>query len=85
MVKRNKIPVATQIVMESHNRHKGMIVEVKEIPDIKAGETVVKVDSLDDLAKTAENLMKPLLHQVCDQTHVYYVFDAGVRYEYRVS
>jgi|WetSurMetagenome_2_1015567.scaffolds.fasta_scaffold14753_2 hypothetical protein len=85
MVNRNKIPVAARTVIEAHNRHKGMIVEVKGIPDIAFGETLVKVDSLDDLVKTAENLMKPVLHQFGGNEHIYYVFDAGVRYEYRAQ
>jgi hypothetical protein len=84
LVKRNSTPAAAQKVLEAHSRHKGMIIEVTEIPDTKAGETVVKVGSLDDLLKNAENLMKPVLHQVRGEEHIYSVFDAGVRYEYRI-
>jgi hypothetical protein len=81
--KRNKYYTALQKVTEVHNKYKGIIIEAKEIPEIKPGEAIVQLDSLNDLAKTAENLMKPLLHQFNGQAHVYYVFDASVRYVYR--
>ncbi|MFA5309359.1 MAG: DUF5305 family protein [Dehalococcoidales bacterium] len=70
---------------QAQQRYKSIIVEVTELPEVKPGETVILLNSLDDLIKTAENLLKPLLHKAEGQQHIYCVFDGNTRYEYHLS
>ncbi len=66
-------------------KYKNIIVEIKELPEVKPGDTVVRLNSLDDLVRTGEGLLKPVLHIVEGRRHIYCVFDASTRYEYQVS
>jgi hypothetical protein len=66
-------------------RYKSIIMETKELPDVKPGETVVLLNSLDDLIKTGEGLLKPVLHKAEGRRHVYCVFDGSTRYEYYLT
>jgi hypothetical protein len=66
-------------------RYKSIIVETKELPDVKPGETVVLLNSLDDLIRTGEGLLKPVLHKAEGRRHVYCVFDGSTRYEYYLT
>ncbi len=63
-------------------KYKSNIIEIRELPEVKQGETVILLDSLEDLARTAESLLKPLLHKAEGRRHVYCVFDGTTRYEY---
>lgn len=55
------------------------IVETSEPPRIE-GETI-KVSSLEDLARVAEEAFKPIMHH----GELFYVLDGDVRYEYQVE
>jgi hypothetical protein len=66
-------------------KYKNMIIEIKQLPEVQPGEGIILLNSLDDLVKTAESLLKPVLHKVEGQRHVFCVFDAGTRYEYHLS
>ncbi len=63
-------------------KYRDMIVEIKELPEVKPGETVVSLDSLDDLIKAAQGLLKPVLHQAGGDRDTYCVIDGMTRYEY---
>lgn len=64
-------------------KHKGLVVDVKELPDVEGRAiTVISLSSLDDLITTAENLFKPVLHKAEEERHTYCVMDGAVRYEY---
>ena len=64
-------------------KHKGLIVDVEELPDVKdQAVTVISLSSLDDLIATAENLFKPVLHKAEEERHTYCVMDDTTRYEY---
>jgi hypothetical protein len=64
-------------------KHKGLFVDVKELPDVEGQTiTVVPIDSLDGLITTAENLFKPILHKAEEERHTYCVMDGTIRYEY---
>ncbi len=67
---------------QAARKYKDLIVEVNDLPDVKQGEAVVRLDSLDDLAKAAEGLFKPVLHKAEGQKHTYCVLDTAIRYEY---
>ncbi len=70
---------------QARKKYKNIIVEVKEMPEFKPGETVIQLHSLDDLVRTAEGLLKPVLHKTEGQRHIYYVFDAAIRYEHHLD
>jgi len=63
-------------------KYKDIIVDTKDLPVVVPGENVVLLDSLDDLIKAAQGLLKPVLHKTEEGRHVYYVLDAATRYEY---
>lgn len=62
-------------------KHKGLIVDVVELPDIKGG-MVVSLNTLAELVTTADTLFKPVLHKAGRLRHIYRVIDAAVVYEY---
>ena len=66
-------------------KYKDIIVEIKELPGVKPGETVISLDSLDDLVKAAQGLLKPVLHKAEKERHTYCVLDASTRYEYLLA
>jgi len=82
--RQGKLTAIEKKAQQAHQKYKSIFVEIKELPEVKPGETVILLNSLDDLIKTAEGLLKPLLHKTEGQTHIYCVFDAEVRYEYHL-
>jgi hypothetical protein len=70
---------------QAQKKYKNIIVEIKETPEVKQGETLVLLTSLDDLVRTAESLLKPVVHKAEGQRHIYAVFDASTRYEYHLK
>ena len=52
---------------------------------IKVAESVLTVDSLDELIKVAQDLLKPINHVVADNLDIYWTTDDITRYEYRVG
>ena len=68
--------------LRAKRKHKGVIVEVGELPPTGAGEAVIPIGSVDDLVKTADALLKPVLHHAEADKHTYCVIDGGVRYLY---
>ena len=63
-------------------KHKDVIVDVSKLPAVGAGQTIIEVSSLDDLAKTADQLLRPVLHKVDPYQHIYCVIDGQTRFEY---
>ena len=63
-------------------KHKGVIVDVGELPLPRVGEAVIPVASLDELVRTADALLKPVLHHAGADRHTYCVIDGSVRYVY---
>jgi hypothetical protein len=66
-------------------KYRQMMVDVKELPEVKPTETVVPLSSLDDLARIADDLVKPVLHWAEEGRHSYCVIDSGVRYLYVIE
>jgi len=62
-----------------------MMVDVEELPGVKPTETVIPLNSLDDLVRIADDLVKPILHQVEKGRHTYCIIDGGVRYLYVIE
>ena len=67
-------------VLRAKRKHKGVIVDVGELPPIGDGEAVIPIGSLDELVQTADALLKPVLHHAGVDRHTYCVIDGGVRY-----
>lgn len=65
-----------------------LVVELSEEPKVPPGGAVVRVGRMEDLAKVAEGLVKPVLHVKLPspegEEHLFLVLDGSVRYEYRV-
>jgi hypothetical protein len=76
---------AEKETLRAQKKYRNIIVEIREMPEVKQGETVILLSSLDDLVRTAESLLKPVLHKAEGRRHFYCVFDAATRYEYHLS
>ena len=71
--------------LRAKRKHKGLILDVGELPPIKADETVIHIGSVDELVSTADALLKPVLHHVGVDRHTYFVIDGAVRYLYVIE
>ena len=65
------------------NKHRDILVEVENLPPIGGEEKIVRISSLEELIKTADALLKPVLHEVNSGKHTYCVTDGNTRYLYR--
>jgi hypothetical protein len=61
-------------------KHKGVIVDVAELPPAGVGEVVIPIASVDELVTIADALLKPVLYHAGPHKHTYCVIDGGVRY-----
>jgi hypothetical protein len=68
--------------LRAKKKYKNVIVDVTELPPIKGEEAVIPFGSVDELVKAADSLLKPVLHQVVADKHIYCVIDGSTRYEY---
>jgi hypothetical protein len=83
--RQEKLTAIEKKAQQAQKKYKNIIVEIKELPELKPGETAIILDSLDDLIHTAEGLFKPVLHKTEGQRHIYYVFDVAIRYEHHLD
>jgi len=67
---------ATRIKKE----RKDIIVDVDELPPTWTSDSAIYLDSLDELVKIADALLKPVLHKAEPGKHTYYVVDGAIRY-----
>jgi len=68
--------------LQASRKHKNVMVDVQELPEAEEDETVIPVSSLEGLFKTADGLLKPVLHKAEAKKHIYCVIDEFIRYEY---
>jgi len=68
--------------LQAKRKHKGVIVDVSELPATGAKEVVIRIGSVDELVRTADALLKPVLHQAEADKHTYCVIDGAIRYQY---
>jgi hypothetical protein len=71
--------------LRAKRKHKGVIVDVVELPPARMGEAVIPVGSVDELVRTADALLKPVLHHAGADKHTYCIIDSGVRYVYELK
>ena len=76
------VPGMEQEASQAKRKHKGVIVDVGQLPPVGAGEPVIPIGSVDELVRTADALLKPVLHHAEADRHTYCVIDGGVRYLY---
>jgi len=69
----------------ARKKYRQMMVDVEELPGVKPTETVIPLNSLDDLVRIADDLVKPVLHQAEEGRHTYCIIDSGVRYLYVIE
>lgn len=74
-------PVEAEVA-RARKKYKQVLVDVEELPSAKLNETLIPLSSLDDLVRVADDLVKPVLHQVKEGKHVYCTVDGAVRYQY---
>ena len=72
-------------VSRAKKKYRQMMVDVEELPEVKPTETVIPLNSLDDLARIADDLVKPILHHIKEGRHSYCVIDNIVRYLYIIE
>ena len=68
--------------LRARKKYEGLIVDVKELPEAKGRDVVIPLDSLNELVKAADALLKPVLHKAEPQKHTYYIIDGATRYQY---
>lgn len=68
--------------LRARKKYKNVIVDIEELPEAGVPETVIQLSSLDGLIKTADNLLKPVLHKSDAKRHTYCVIDGSIRYKY---
>jgi hypothetical protein len=68
--------------LRAKKKHKGVIVDVGELPLTRMDEAIIPVGSVNELVGIADALLKPVLHRAEAARHTYCVIDGGVRYVY---
>lgn len=63
--------------------YKDLVIEAKEIPEFSEDTLIIEVKNLEELAKAAEILARPIFYIHNDAEHTFYVFDADMTYIYR--
>jgi hypothetical protein len=66
--------------LRAKRKHKGVIVDVAELPPAGVGEVVIPIGSVDELVTIADALLKPVLYHAGADKHTYCVIDGGMRY-----
>jgi hypothetical protein len=77
--------LSKQSALETERKYKNLIIMVNRLPERLVAESVLTVDSLDELIKVAQALLKPINHVVADKLDIYWITDGITRYEYRVG
>lgn len=59
-----------------------MMIETTVVPEAK---TTVNTESIEDLAKTAEILARPIMHVKAPSEHVFFILDGETKYQFKTS
>lgn len=62
---------------------KDLVVEANGIPEFSEDSPIIEIKDLEELAKTAEILARPIFHARSGSEHLFYVFDTEMTYVYR--
>jgi hypothetical protein len=72
-------------VARARKKYKQIMMDVEELPEVKETETIIALNSLDDLVRIADDLARPVLHQMEEGRHSYCIIDGSVRYVYFIE
>jgi hypothetical protein len=64
------------------SKYKGIITTVGELPEKEMSGKVTILDSLEELVRLADNLLKPVLHRSEEEREIYYILDSSFTYVY---
>ena len=67
-------------VAKAVRKHKHVLVNVRNIPPAAPSDRVVQITSLEDLARAADDAVKPVLYHHDGRAHTFCVLDGTVRY-----
>lgn len=73
-----------ETAQQTMNKHKDIFVNVMEIPPVAENEKTAQIESLSELVKLSDSLLKPVLHQKDEDRHIFCVIDGMSRYVYMV-
>jgi hypothetical protein len=65
--------------------YRDLVIEAKEIPKFSEEAPVILVKGLEELAKVAEILARPIFYKHNDAEHTFFVFDSDMAYTYKIS
>lgn len=71
-----------EVTRQIAEKHKDILINVAELPEPSENERVMQINSLAELVKLANSLLKPVLHQTDGENHTYCVIDGTIRYVY---
>ena len=77
--------ISKQKATETERKYKNMIITVNKLPEHLVAESILAVDSLDELIKVAQALLKPINHFVDTNVDIYWITDGTTCYEYQVD
>lgn len=81
--KRRRISRIEADALQVTDKYRNLVVDVKKLPTpVWNGEVTVEIGSLDELIKTADSLLKPILRLAEAERHIYCVIDGVTRYRY---
>jgi Family of unknown function (DUF5305) len=76
--------ILKQKALETERKYKNLIISVNKLPEQIIAEGILTVDSLDELIKVAQALLKPINHVVDDTHDIYWITDGVTCYQYKV-
>jgi hypothetical protein len=71
--------------VRARRKYKNVIIDVGELPPTEPGEVIIPISSVDELVRTSDALLKPVLHQAGADKHIYCVIDGAIRYQYIIE
>lgn len=65
-------------------KYNALFVQVNGLPINRIGDTILPVETMEDLVKVGQELLKPINHAWDKNIHLYWVYDDHKRYEYQL-
>jgi hypothetical protein len=85
MVQKRKISKQDLEIQKLIQKYKGMVVEVSDWPELQPGRTILPMNSLHELIKVSQGLLKPVNHKSEGRKHIFWINDELNRYEFLLS
>jgi len=82
---KRELPLITELweaTRQITEKHKDILINVAELPEPSDNEKIMRINSLAELVKVADSLLKPVLHQTDGENHIYIDIDGTVWYMY---